>query len=98
MTTAEVQTDATDRGERKLNLRVYNTLGKQPVKEQVDPETWTETLVQSMAAKMALPLNVPYAFRDDSTGQYLDNDKPIGSQVAEDEEAHLMVTPKSHLG
>jgi len=50
----------------------------------------------AVADKMSLPPNTPWALRDDTQGTFLDDDKPIGEQVAPG--AKLTVTPKAHLG
>ncbi len=51
---------------------------------------------RTLAARMQLPDNVPYALRNDSTSVYLDEALPIGDQV--DADTTLTITPKSHLG
>jgi hypothetical protein len=50
----------------------------------------------SLVAEMSLPQNVPYGLRDEATGAYLDDAKPIGEQIGP--EAKLTVTPRTHLG
>lgn len=52
---------------------------------------------KAIAARMELPGNVAWALRNDSTGAYLDEDRPIGDQL-EETGSKLTVTPKSHLG
>ena len=54
-------------------------------------------VAQVFADRMELPANVPWALRDDRTGQYLDDQKPIDEQIS-DTEARLTLTPKTHLG
>jgi hypothetical protein len=44
----------------------------------------------------ALPDNVPWALRDDSTGSYLDPEEEIGKQISPG--STVAVTPKTHLG
>jgi hypothetical protein len=39
---------------------------------------------------------VPYGLRDDSTGAFLDDAKPIGEQIGPN--AKVTITPKTHLG
>jgi hypothetical protein len=53
-------------------------------------------VAQALAARMSLPLNVPWALRDARRGAYLDEQKPIADQVQEG--AHVDVVPKAHLG
>jgi hypothetical protein len=45
---------------------------------------------------MALPGNVPWALRDEATGAYLDEEKPIGAQI--ETGSKVTLTPKTHLG
>jgi hypothetical protein len=53
-------------------------------------------VAESLVASMSLPKNVPYALRDESTGAYLDDARPIGEQIGP--AAKVTVTPKTHLG
>lgn len=53
-------------------------------------------VAQAIAAQMHLPENTPWGLRDESTSVLLDDDKPIGEQIAPG--ARLKVTPKAHLG
>jgi hypothetical protein len=53
-------------------------------------------VARALAARMALPENVPWALRDDSTSAFLEDDKPIGQQLQRG--ARVTVTPKTHLG
>lgn len=51
---------------------------------------------QAIAARLDLPQNIPWALRDESSGHYLEDHRPIGEQI--DADAKLRVTPKTHLG
>jgi hypothetical protein len=53
-------------------------------------------VARALAARMALPDNVPWALRDEQTSAYLDDARPIGEQIATG--AKVTVTPKTHLG
>ena len=53
-------------------------------------------LAQAIAARMELPQNVPWALRDDATGMFLEDARPIGDQV--ESASKVTVTPKAHLG
>ena len=55
-------------------------------------------VAQSIAARMDLPTNVPWALRDDRTGQWLRDDVAIDDQVQENSESSVSVIPKAHLG
>lgn len=52
-------------------------------------------LARTLAQRMDLPTNVPWALRDDR-GAYLDEDREIGEQIQAD--ARVTLTPKTHLG
>jgi hypothetical protein len=52
-------------------------------------------VAQTLAQRMELPTNVPWALRDDR-GAFLDDDRDIGEQIAPD--AKVTLTPKTHLG
>jgi hypothetical protein len=50
----------------------------------------------TLAARLQLPANTPYALRSSRTAGFLDDSKPLGEQVEPNE--RLTLTPKSHLG
>jgi hypothetical protein len=52
-------------------------------------------VARTLAQRMELPTNVPWALRDDR-GAYLLDDGQIGDQIAAD--ATVTLTPKAHLG
>jgi hypothetical protein len=56
--------------------------------------TWAVT--RSLVARMALPGNVPWALRDEATGAFLDENKPVSAQIQTGSKVTL--TPKTHLG
>jgi hypothetical protein len=56
----------------------------------------TSSVGSALAAKLALPRNVPWMLRDDHTGAVLDADKPIGDQI--ESGARVVLSPKAHLG
>ena len=45
---------------------------------------------------MALPDDVAWALRDDDSSTYLDESRPIGSQIGPG--ARVTITPQTHLG
>jgi hypothetical protein len=55
-------------------------------------------VAQSIAARMDLPTNVPWALRNDRTGSWLRDDLPIDDQVQEDPDSSMTIVPKAHLG
>jgi hypothetical protein len=54
------------------------------------------TVAQTLAARLSLSEDVPWALRDDATGAFLEDDRAIGDQLTPD--AHVTITPKTHLG
>jgi len=63
--------------------------------EDLDGDLPAGEVAQTLAARMELPTNVPWALRNDE-GSFLDETQEIGAQVEED--ARLTLTPKAHLG
>jgi len=53
-------------------------------------------VASALAARMALPRNVPWMLRDDTTGAVLDESKPVGEQI--ESGAKVVLSPKAHLG
>ena len=53
-------------------------------------------VAQAISARMLLPQNLPYTLRLDTTGQFVQDDAPIGGQVEPD--SNVVVTPKAKLG
>ena len=62
----------------------------------VAPATPASAVANALAARLALPANVPWVLRDDSTGNYLEDKTPIGDQIEPD--SHLTIAPRTHLG
>jgi hypothetical protein len=53
-------------------------------------------VAQTLAARLSLAEDVPWALRDDATGAFLEDDRAIGDQLTAN--AHVTITPKTHLG
>ena len=53
-------------------------------------------VARTLASRMALPADVPWALRDETTSAFLEDDLAIGDQVGTD--ARITITPKAHLG
>ena len=64
--------------------------------EDIQPSLPAESVARALAARMALPQNVPWALRSDTTGAFLDDRSPIGEQL--EPGAQVTVVPKTHLG
>lgn len=63
--------------------------------EDLDGSIPAGEVAQTLAARMELPTNVPWALRNDQ-GSFLDETQEIGVQIEED--SRLTLTPKAHLG
>lgn len=53
-------------------------------------------VARSVASKMGLPQDVPWALRSDRTSVYLDDEVAIGDQI--DSEGSMSIVPLTHLG
>ena len=62
----------------------------------VQRSTPAGAVASALAARMALPRNVPWMLREDSTGALLDESKPVGDQI--ESGAKVVLSPKAHLG
>lgn len=81
-----------------LRLSAVDVTGTKTIElEGVDGHRLAGEVAMSLAAEMSLPTNTPWALRDDQKARMLTDDQPIGQQVNEDD-AHVVVVPKSHLG
>jgi len=66
------------------------------IAKQVQRDLPAGAVAKSLAVRMSMPQNVPWALRDDSTSAYLDESRPIGDQIKPG--AKVTLTPKTHLG
>src|SRR5262245_52058563 len=62
----------------------------------VQRSTPVSAVASALASRMALPANVPWILRDDSTGAVLEEEKPIGDQI--EAGAKVVISPRAHLG
>ena len=53
-------------------------------------------VASTLANRMSLPDNVPWALRDESTSAYLDDSAAIGEQIKPN--ARVSIIPRTHLG
>ncbi len=53
-------------------------------------------VARSIAAKMALPEDVPWSLRSDTSSTFLDDDLAIGDQIETD--SRVTIFPRTHLG
>ncbi len=54
------------------------------------------SVARALAARMRLPDDVPWILRDEATGSFLQEDRPIGDQLRPG--CKVVLTPKAHLG
>ena len=66
------------------------------VARNVQRATPAGAVASALAARMALPRNVPWMLRDDASGAVLDETKPVGEQI--ESGARVVLSPKAHLG
>ncbi|NIP94932.1 MAG: hypothetical protein GWO24_16400 [Akkermansiaceae bacterium] len=80
-----------------LDLDVIDVTASREVQARgVEHTTPAGSVARALAARMALPNDVPWALRHDRTGVILDEESPIGEQV--ETGSRVVLTPKSHLG
>ena len=79
-----------------MSFHAATVTGSQEIPIDVEPGLSVHAVTDSIAHRMGLPQDVAWALRDDGSSAYLDEDRPIGEQIAPG--ARIRVTPKSHLG
>jgi len=73
-----------------------NITGTQNMPIEVNGDLSVRSVTDSIADRMALPGDVAWALRDDDSSAYLDDSRPIGSQILPG--SRVTITPKTHLG
>jgi len=80
-----------------FNFEAVDVTGSHALEaEDVDRTSSAGAVARVLAESMTLPRNVPWTLRDERSGSYLDEDRPIGEQI--EPGARVVVTPKAHLG
>ena len=79
-----------------LPFRASNITGTQYLDVEFGRDLSVRSVTDSIVHRMALPTDVTWTLRDDSSSVYLDDDRPIGDQLARD--ANVTITPRAHLG
>lgn len=79
-----------------LRFRAVTVTGSQELPVEVGADASVRSVAESIAVRMQLPGDVPWALRDDSNSVYLDDDRPIGDQL--DADARVAIAPRTHLG
>ena len=84
-------------GRDRLRFHASDITGTQVSEvSDIDPGVSVALAAKSLAARMELPANVPWALRDDRSGNYLDDQRSLGGQI--ESGAQLTMVPKTHLG
>ncbi len=95
----QAKIDRTERNavsESPVSFRASNITGTQSVPVEVNGGLSVRSVADSIAARMALPDDVAWALRDDDSSSYLDESRPIGSQIGPS--SRVTITPQTHLG
>ncbi|HEX6813626.1 MAG TPA: hypothetical protein VF384_18550 [Planctomycetota bacterium] len=64
--------------------------------DSYDPRMSVAAVGADLTRDIAWAKSTPWALRDDSRGEYLDEARPIGEQITPG--ADLVLTPRTHLG
>ena len=83
-------------GSDMLSFRAEDVTGSHAAVVSVQPSLPAEAVTRSLVVRLELPDHTPFGLRDESTGAFLDDTKPIGEQIQPG--ARLTVTTKTHLG
>lgn len=78
-----------------FRVRATDVTGTLEIEAELPTDAPAGVVAQSLAQRLQLPVDVPWALRDDR-GAFLDDDRQIGEQVEPNEE--ITITPKTHLG
>ena len=92
-----VATEAHDEGGGDtLTVEVQTVTRSRRCTATLHRDVHADKAAASLAARLQLPANTPYALRSSRTAGFLDDAKTLGEQVEQNE--RLTLTPKSHLG
>ena len=95
--TTHPNSEFANRSEPLLRFEATDVTGSQTVTaDDVRRSIPAGVVARALADRMALPADVAWALRDDSSSAYLDEDRPIGDQI--EPGARVTITPKTHLG
>lgn len=78
-----------------LRLRATDVTGSLELEAELQPSAPAGAVARTLAQRMELPADVPWALRDDR-GAFLDDERQIGEQIEAD--AKVTLVPKTHLG
>jgi hypothetical protein len=80
-----------------FRLRVTDATESLELETDLQPDAPAGAVAQSLAQRMELPTDVPWALRDDR-GAFLDDERQIGEQLDTTSNPRVTLTPKTHLG
>jgi hypothetical protein len=94
---SSVATEAHDEGGTDtLTVEVQTVTRSRRCTATLHRDVHADAAAATLAARLQLPANTPYALRSSRTAGFLDDAKTLGEQVTPGE--RLTLTPKSHLG
>lgn len=91
----EILTGRRETADPSINFYAQSVTGHERVEVSFQRSTPADTVATSLAEMLGMPVDVPWAIRDDESSSYLDAG-PIGDQI--EPGARVTVTPKTHLG
>jgi len=92
-----VATEAHDEGGGDtLTVEVQTVTRSRRCTATLHRDVHADAAAATLAARLQLPANTPYALRSSRTAGFLDDARTLGEQVTPGE--RLTLTPKSHLG
>jgi hypothetical protein len=90
------ETTNTDTDSATLTVQVQNVTRTRSLSATFQRQLRADAAAATLAARLSMPANTPYALRSNRTAGFLDDAKPLGEQVTPGEK--LTLTPKTHLG
>ena len=78
-----------------FRLRAIDVTGTLEMEADLQPTVPAGAAARTLAQRMELPTDVPWALRDDR-GAFLDDERQLGEQL--ETGARVTLTPKTHLG
>ncbi len=78
-----------------IRFHAHGVTGSQAIEVEFQRSAPVDSVAQSLAEMMNMPVDIPWGLRDDGSSVYLD-DRPIGDQIRPG--AAVSLTPKTHLG
>ena len=95
MSIMETETLAAVPRTSSFRLRATDVTGSLEIEADLQPSVPAGAVAQTLAQRLELPTDVPWALRDDR-GAFLNDERQIGEQI--EAGAQVTLTPKTHLG